>query len=297
MLENYIFLEKVFRRLSFFCLALANIFWRGKLWADLQRYKIIKKPWSHGYIETREKFLVTTLNDESILKKFRDREALPNRYGKCFDERVIELPWFLSQLSKVAGGRPFQLLDAGSACNHIFYLPFLKKLAEITILTLAPEAVCENKLGISYSYGDLRNMPFKDNLFDVVVSISTLEHIGMNNEQYKPGVNENLPMSLFSVLTEVVRVLSPGGMFFFSVPFGKYCNYKTFQQFDSILLAQCRNVFMPVAIEENFYLYSNNGWQLAEEKDCANIGYAAGSMQNGVVAAGAVACCAWRKSQ
>ena len=292
MLVYYVFLEKVSRRLSHFLSGLASIFWRGKLWADSQRYKIVKKPWSHGYIETREKFLVATLNNEGLLKKFRDREVLPEEFGKFFDERVIELP-----RCRAVGGRPFELLDAGSACNHKFYLPFLKKYAEITILTLAPEAVCENKLGISYCYGDLRDMPYKNNLFDIIVSISTLEHIGMNNEQYKSGTNENLPISLFEVLSEIDRVLRPGGMLFFSVPFGIYCNHGKFQQFDSDLLAQCRNAFKPVEIDEKFYLYSNQGWQLVEESDCANAAYAVGALQTGAVAAGAVACCAWRKSQ
>jgi ubiquinone/menaquinone biosynthesis C-methylase UbiE len=34
---------------------------------------------------------------------------------------------------------------------------------------------------ISYVYGDLRNTILKDQCFDEIVCISTLEHIGMDN--------------------------------------------------------------------------------------------------------------------
>jgi hypothetical protein len=42
------------------------------------------------------------------------------------------------------------------------------------------EATALGEKGTSYRYGDLRRFPLGDNWFDEIISISTLEHIGMN---------------------------------------------------------------------------------------------------------------------
>lgn len=52
---------------------------------------------------------------------------------------------------------------------------------------------------------DAHNMPFGDNTFNTIISISTLEHIKNN----------------FKVFKEAYRVLKPGGTFYFTVPTDK----------------------------------------------------------------------------
>lgn len=51
-------------------------------------------------------------------------------------------------------------------------------------------------------WADGRKLPFKDNSYSTVVSVSVLEHINNSSQ----------------VLTEVYRILKPGGVFAFSVP-------------------------------------------------------------------------------
>ncbi len=53
--------------------------------------------------------------------------------------------------------------------------------------------------------------PFKNNCFDVVISLAVIEHIS----------------NLDNYLNETLRVLKPGGIFYLSTPNFKYC-YKTF---------------------------------------------------------------------
>lgn len=55
---------------------------------------------------------------------------------------------------------------------------------------------------------DARNLPFKNNSFKTIISISTLEHIPNNAKVFK----------------EAFRVLSPGGVFMFTVPTEKLFN-------------------------------------------------------------------------
>ena len=296
MLFFYSIVEIIFRKFCGLFSRMTKLAWKGKRWSDLHRYMMVQRPWSPGYLEAKECFLMGAIKNSSILKIFQDGKQLPLNYGQFFDERTIELPWFLAKLRKLSDGKMLNLLDAGSACNHIFYLPFLKNYSNLTIITFAPENVCENKCGISYTYGDIRDMPYRENLFDAVVSISTIEHIGMNNESFKKGTNENNINDLFVAIVEIHRVLKPGGMFFMSVPFGKYSNYGTFQQFDSELLDKCRNVFAPSEAEEYFYRYNPAGWQLVQEEDCANVNYTTAPVEGGAAAAGAVVCCSWRKA-
>ena len=95
------------------------------------------------------------------------------------DVRVVEIPWVLAHLNNQGGS---SLLDAGSALNNEVVLSStLLKNKKISILTLAPESQCYWNLGIAYIFGDLRNLDFRDNLFDSIICISTIEHVGMNN--------------------------------------------------------------------------------------------------------------------
>ena len=85
-------------------------------------------------------------------------------------------------------GTPGELLDAGSVLNHDFILSHPGLMSKkITIMTLAPEDHSFWNMGINYVYGDLRHTYFRDEYFDFVVCISTLEHIGLDNQRFHPG--------------------------------------------------------------------------------------------------------------
>ncbi len=75
---------------------------------------------------------------------------------------------------------------------------------------------------------DARNLPFKNNTFRTVISISTLEHIPNNAKVFK----------------ESFRVLKPGGKFYFTVP--------TEKLFDGLLIVK---VLKTVGLTSLAYLY------------------------------------------
>jgi len=62
---------------------------------------------------------------------------------------------------------------------------------------------------VEYIKGDVLNLPFPNNFFDVVVSFETIEHIS-DTEEY---------------ITEIKRVLKPGGVFICSTPNIKYTKH------------------------------------------------------------------------
>lgn len=236
-----------------------------------------KKPWSRGYSLKKFEFIVKVFKSDYFMSKFKAAEILPDGYGYAFDERVIEYPWTLSRISSADG----RLLDAGSCFNfpEIIESPKIAK-KNLTIFTLAPEWNAYWQRGISYHYGDLRSLPFKDNWFDEVCSLSTLGHVGMDNRLYtKSEIIDKVSLEAEVAAKELLRVLRPEGKLLISVVFGKrqtieWDGTAFAEQFDSFLLRDLLKSFASCsAISVFFYKYTKSGWNVSTEKECQNIEY------------------------
>lgn len=123
------------------------------------------------------------------------------------NERCIELPLGL----ELAGlDQPGWVLDAGCALLPAINL-FPKEMAPIAHLMhltmdIGHEQVKPRGRQGSYVSADLRDLSiFADRAFDRVVCISTLEHVGFDNEQYG-GTTEHDPASVHRAINELWRV-------------------------------------------------------------------------------------------
>lgn len=246
--------------------------------ADIKAYiKGGKKPWSGGYSPSKFDFIKAALGNDALVEKFKHSDILPGGYGYGYDERVIEYPWVLSRLSDEKS----RLLDAGSVFNFPEIIETPKLVGkDITIFTLAPENKAFWEKGISYHYGDLRQLPFKDNWFDEIVSISTLEHVGMDNRIYtKQNSSEQITMEAKQAVKELIRVLRVGGKFLASVEFGRHqlieWNGAPFaEQFDSSMMEDLLTGFGSCAsVLTSFYKYNSAGWNISTEKECRDAEY------------------------
>lgn len=232
-----------------------------------------KVPWSVGYVEYKFQKLVETINSKDYLKYFNENR-LPNDFGYRLDERIVEIPWVISKLSDCKS----KLLDAGSSLNYIDIINSEKiKVKDLTIFTFDPEENNFNTKRISYVYADLRDLPFRDNLFDEIACISTIEHIDMDNSIY--GWNENnakinnetKSYEYLKVVKELFRVLKPKGKLFLTFPFGKFENHGFFQQFDAEMLVKITAFFESKgSIELTFFKYENDSWNFAELDELSN---------------------------
>lgn len=242
--------------------------------SDIDRYlKSGRIPWSPGYKQYRYGILKDIPANRALLEVFARGEALPPAYGVGIDERIVEYPWLLS---RIPGGGGL-VLDGGSVLNYPFLLdaPQLSN-KRLVILTLAPESTMAKRQNVSYMFGDLRETIFRDEAFDCIVSVSTLEHIGMDNaklytqdDQYK----ESQPDDYLTVIREFHRILKPGGRFLMTVPFGKAQNLGWLCQFDSQRLKQAIGAFGPRLEATTFYRYVPGGWVLSDEHACADCEY------------------------
>jgi SAM-dependent methyltransferase len=223
------------------------------------------KPWTRGYDEYRWSKIRAVLESGDFTSQI-GKEG----YGFRVDERVVEYPWLLSRLP----ASPLRLLDAGSALNFELLLTHDKlNNKEIFISTLAPEGVSYTNLGISYVYEDVRQTCFRDEFFDCIACISTLEHVGMDNTFiYTTDVTkaESDPSAYLEFIKSLYRILKPGGTLFLSVPFGKYKNHGWFQVFNAEMVDSLINAFAPSSWSETVFTYEEDRW-MTSSRDAARL--------------------------
>lgn len=176
------------------------------------------------------------------------------------NERCIELP--LGD-DVAALGSPGRVLDAGCALLPLVNLAPAGKapIAQIVHLTqnIASESCVMRGTQASYVSGDLRDLSlFADRVFDRVICLSTLEHVGFNNQQYG-GLDEDKPESVWQAVRELWRVTKD--VLFVTVPvhrtgFGNgRWRYFTFEG-----LTQLVQTCAPCVADLRYYVHGPQGW-------------------------------------
>lgn len=247
----------------------------SRIRAELRLKKYLsseRRPWTTGYGEYKEKYINDALGNKNLINRFLHNKKLPIDYGIGLDERVVEYGWLFSRL----GNETQSLLDAGSTLNlpYILEQPVLKKRS-IVIYNLSPEQTIKRST-LSYIYGDLKQTILRSKIFNEIVCISVLEHVGMNNTflySDDSTYNEFQPNDYQIVIRELKRLLKPGGKLFLSVPYGYYENHGWLQQFDQKMITKLIEVFDGTKHDVVFYKYSSNGWQIAKADDCNHCSY------------------------
>jgi SAM-dependent methyltransferase len=240
--------------------------------------------------------LKAILRDPDECRRFAAGGPLPERYGSGLSERVVEYPWLLG---RELGG---VVLDAGSTLNHEPVLDaLLPRIDRLDIVTLAPEPRAFVERGVSYLWADVRELPLRDAAYDYVVSLSTLEHVGMETSRYgREAERGSSPdAELRRAVEELRRVLRPGGVLLASVPFGVREDFGWMRQLDregvNVILA----AFGPAAeTSVDLFAYEPKGWKRATLASAASARYRSRDRElfarDGARAARAVACIALR---
>jgi SAM-dependent methyltransferase len=257
-----------------------------------------KVPWTPEYVETHRAFVTRALDDPVLLNVFKRGGELPAGYGVGYDERVVEFPW---TITRNLSGR---VLDAGSTLNHPHVLIRLRpRVEELHIATLAPEQQSFPFLDVSYLFADLRELPMRDEAYDHVVCVSTLEHVGMDNAQYGDATPRSADPAadVEAAMGELRRVLRPGGTLFLTVPYGEPADLGWQRVFDADGLERIIAAFGPAADERRgFFRYGEAGWQRSTAEEAAGSVYrdhfsAPDLAPDRAVAARAVACVELRR--
>jgi SAM-dependent methyltransferase len=158
-----------------------------------------------------------------------DHSRIYNRLWKCGS---VQQPanWSLWKITKEFEGRQNLELGAGN-CPRI-------PVKGGYFLDASEEAVRNlEALGGKAVLGDVVDLPFEANFFDLVAGFEVLEHVENDEKAF----------------SEIARVLKPGGFFLFSVPLGQ----KIFNEFD--LIAGHKRRYEIAELEK---LLSKNGFKI-----------------------------------
>ena len=100
---------------------------------------------------------------------------------------------------------------------------------------------------------DILNSSFSEKSFDTVISLSTLEHIGL--ARYGEDKNDRGDID---TVTQIQRLLKKEGVFLCSLPFGKRFDGKWYRVYDLNRVHQLFKEF--VIIEELAFVEKNDSW-------------------------------------
>lgn len=230
-------------------------------------------PWSEGYVAHKEESIIKSISSVAILEKF-SKKTVPTNYGYRLDERIVEYPWIFTNLLK----EKTIFLDAGSTFNFDYLLNNeIVENKEKYIYTFYPEYKSYNHKKISYVYGDLRDLPFRNNFFEEIVCQSTIEHIDMDNSMYGYDLKSTLELvtnksyEYLKVIDELLRVLKTNGQLLLTFPYGKFENHGFFQQFDDEMVSRITDKMKDLGSYELFFFkYLPDGWIVASQEKCNN---------------------------
>jgi SAM-dependent methyltransferase len=174
----------------------------------------------------------------------------PNAPTVAMSERVIEIPWVLSRYKGEQS-----VLDVGTSNAYTTYIRHLRarKPKQLRALDLV-----RVDRGIPCDQGDVRSMPYPDAEFDLVLCVSTLEHVGMDNSVY--GAPSSGAGGDLAALREVCPVLKPRGRLLVTVPFGLRENHDWFHQYDDLEWTALVAGSGLLETERQTYVY-DEGWR------------------------------------
>jgi SAM-dependent methyltransferase len=140
------------------------------------------------------------------------------------DERAIEIPWVLSRYRG-----EHRVLDLGSAFAEPAYLASLVSLRPRELVGV--DLVAAEIPGMRTEVADLRLLPFEDQTFELVLCVSTLEHVGADNSVYGIEADRD-EHGMERALAELRRILVRRGRLLVTVPAGANEDHGWFVQLE-----------------------------------------------------------------
>jgi O-antigen chain-terminating methyltransferase len=205
-------------------------------------------------------------------------------YGVGDTERCIEIPWALSCYRGEE-----MVLDVGFAHAEE---RFLKELLALGIPQLHGIDLVKKKMDkIDSVMGDIRSTPFRSGSFDLVLCISTIEHIGKDNSRYWKGSCEADNAGDIAAARELCRIMKNGGRIVLTAPYGMFRDYGWFIQYDEIRWQELIRASGCRVIREDFFKY-DGGWRRCHKSALEDVLY----QEKGAAAAVGLVCTLLEKS-
>jgi SAM-dependent methyltransferase len=181
------------------------------------------------------------------------------------DERPIEIPWCLSRYNGEQ-----RVLDLGYAFAEPSYLAGLVSLGASGLVGV--DLASAEVPGLRSTVADARELPFEAGSFELAICISTLEHIGRDNEVYGLESRRDDDGAVRS-LKELLRVLTGSGRLLLTVPCGEAQDLGWQVQLPPAAWIALFEEAGFVVFEDEIYTLGADGWRSSSPFEPAGVRY------------------------
>ncbi|MDJ1185083.1 class I SAM-dependent methyltransferase [Roseofilum casamattae] len=191
-----------------------------------QRNKYSVLPYSPRYWWTRQE-LVAQLCESTLSNPADWTNLIYQPHFQYYDERLVEYSWAMKQIAKL--GKSDRFLDVGCVMNTPYTIgKLIEQFADIHFLNLVSEPLAMQGR-ISFHSQDIRSCDLPHRSFDCITCISTLEHVGGDNQYNDFSGNGSAEMSANSesgqglwkpAFTALLQLIKPDGLLLVSMPCG-----------------------------------------------------------------------------
>lgn len=141
-------------------------------------------------------------------KVFRSRDVLKS---VNINERIVEIPFAIQAITNLSRGA--KILDLGCTESP---LPLQLSSLGYAVTGFDFREYPYHHPNLTVVQGDMTKLPFEKGTFDAIMSISTLEYVGIGFYADPQEVQQ----ADKKAVGEIVRVLKPGGIFVLTAPYG-----------------------------------------------------------------------------
>ncbi|MEW5895965.1 MAG: class I SAM-dependent methyltransferase [Candidatus Omnitrophota bacterium] len=195
----------------------------------------------------------------------------PQLVKAIINERIVEIPFALNALSVIP--RDGKVLDVG--CMESLFPLFASALGyQVTGFDFREFPY--QAPNFTFVQGDILDLPFKENEFDAVSCVSTIEHVGIG---YYSDPADDVSADVKGI-KEIRRILKPSGLLILSVPFGKAHIDHQQRVYDTEMINNLLKDFNVTSVQ--FFkntrpVLGNNYWEKVDQNIAEKIDYQTGT--------------------
>ncbi len=199
--------------------------------------------------------------------------VFPAGWGKGLSERAVELA--LARSTYRPGMRVLDVGHANAQACHRYMVRELPEPRHLTGIDIGKPIYDISGLYEDSRLASITETPFPDESFDLIWCISALEHFGMDNRAYAADSDVGPAPGMDSAaMSEMLRILAPGGILLVTVPFGRYEDYGWLRNYDAAHWQQLLDRVRPQArVQELYFKHDENGWSRCGPEELAEVGY------------------------